>query len=46
MVAFASGLLVVKLMLDFIAKRGLAPFGWWRIVVGAVGLMLLSKGIL
>jgi len=45
-VAFASGLLVVKLMLDFIAKRGLAPFGWWRIVVGAVGLMLLSKGIL
>ncbi len=45
-VSFASGLLVVKLMLDFIAKRGLAPFGWWRIVVGALGLLLLSRGLL
>jgi undecaprenyl-diphosphatase len=42
-VAFASGLVVVKFMLDFIARRGLAPFGWWRIVVGVLGLALLSQ---
>jgi undecaprenyl-diphosphatase len=44
--AFVSGVVVVKLMLDFIAKRGLAPFGWWRIVVGIVGLALLSRGVI
>ncbi|MES2035122.1 MAG: undecaprenyl-diphosphate phosphatase [Pseudomonadota bacterium] len=37
-VSFLSGLVVVKVLLDFVSKRGLSPFGWWRIVVGAVGL--------
>ena len=45
-VAFISGLLVIKLMLDFIARRGLALFGLWRIAIGGVGLLLLSRGIL
>ncbi len=43
-VAFASGLIVVKTMLDFVAKRGLTPFGIWRIVVGLGGLALLTWG--
>jgi undecaprenyl-diphosphatase len=29
---------VVKVLLDFVSKRGLSPFGWWRIVVGGLGL--------
>lgn len=37
-VSFLSGLVVVKVLLDFVSKRGLSPFGWWRIVVGGVGL--------
>lgn len=37
-VSFLSGLVVVKVLLDFVSKRGLSPFGWWRIVLGAVGL--------
>jgi len=37
-VSFLSGLVVVKVLLDIVSKRGLSPFGWWRIVVGAVGL--------
>ena len=41
-VAFASGMIVVKTMLDFIAKRGLTPFGIWRIAVGLIGLALLT----
>lgn len=40
-VAFLSGLVVVRVLLDFVAKRGLSPFGWWRIAVGVIGLVLL-----
>ena len=41
LVSFLSGLVVVKLMLDFVSKRGLSPFGWWRILVGGAGLAWL-----
>ena len=37
--AFISGWFVVKTLLDFVSKRGLALFGWWRIVVGVIGLL-------
>jgi undecaprenyl-diphosphatase len=40
-VSFVSGLIVVKVLLDFVSKRGLAPFGWWRIVVGGLGLGMI-----
>lgn len=40
-VSFLSGLVVVKVLLDFVSKRGLSPFGWWRILVGGVGLGLI-----
>lgn len=40
-VSFVSGLVVVKVLLDFVSKRGLAPFGWWRILVGGAGLAWL-----
>jgi len=42
-VSFVSGWVVVRTMLDFVAKRGLALFGWWRIVVGVLGLVLLAR---
>ena len=41
-VSFLSGLFVVRTMLDFVTRHGFAPFAWWRIVVGAVGLVLLA----
>jgi undecaprenyl-diphosphatase len=40
-VSFLSGLVVVKYMLDFVGKRGFAPFAWWRIAVGVGGLAVL-----
>ncbi len=43
-VAFGSALLVVKTFIEFVAKRGLAPFAWWRIAVGVVGLVALARG--
>jgi undecaprenyl-diphosphatase len=39
--AFISGLFVVRSLLDFVSKRGFAVFGWWRIIVGAAGLIAL-----
>lgn len=41
-VAFVSGLFVVNTMLDFVSRRGFAPFAWWRIVVGVVALAVLQ----
>ena len=41
-VSFISGWFVVKTMLDFVSRHGFAPFAWWRIVVGAAGLVVLG----
>lgn len=42
--AFVSALLVVRALLDFVSKRGYAPFAWWRIAVGGLGLIGLLLG--
>ncbi|WP_279482913.1 undecaprenyl-diphosphate phosphatase [Aureimonas sp. SK2] len=39
--AFLSALVVVRSLLGFVSKYGFAPFAWWRIVVGAIGIGLL-----
>ncbi len=44
--SFVFGLIVIKLMLDFVQKRGFAPFGWWRILVGGAGLAAIYGGYL
>jgi undecaprenyl-diphosphatase len=36
--AFVAALIVVRYVLDFISRRGFAPFAWWRMIVGAAGL--------
>lgn len=41
-VSFISGLIVVRTMLDFINRFGLAPYGWWRILVGSIGLAVIT----
>lgn len=40
--AFLAALAVVRLLLDFVSRRGFAPFAWWRIVVGTAGLIGLA----
>jgi len=39
--AFLAGLVVVRSLLDFVSRHGFAPFAWWRIIVGGVGLVAL-----
>lgn len=43
--AFLAAWVVVRYALDFISKNGFAPFAYWRIFVGAIGLwgVLLFK---
>lgn len=41
-VSFLSGLVVIRTMLGFVQKRGYAVFGWWRIVVGGLGLLAIQ----
>jgi undecaprenyl-diphosphatase len=36
--AIVVALVVIRLMLAIVTRRGFAPFGWLRIVIGAVGL--------
>lgn len=39
--AFVSAVVVVRALLDFVGRHGFAPFAWWRIAVGTLGLVLL-----
>ena len=32
---------MVRYLLDFVSRRGFSLFGWWRIVVGSLGLAAL-----
>ena len=42
--AFVTAVLVVRWVLGYLSSHGFALFGWWRIIVGAVSLGLLSLG--
>lgn len=42
--SFVVALVVIRAMLAILTARGLAPFGWFRIVIGAVGLAALASG--
>jgi len=37
--AFVFGALVVRYLLDFVSRYGFAPFAFWRIAVGLLGLV-------
>ena len=41
-VSFIVAIVVIRWMLDVVAKRGFALFGWWRIAVGGAGLAWLA----
>lgn len=41
-VSFVAGWFVVRSLLDYVSRHGFAFFAWWRILVGAVGLIGLA----
>src|SRR5215211_2272099 len=40
--SFVAAFIVVKAFLDYVASHGFALFAWWRIVIGALGLVGLG----
>jgi len=43
--AFIAALVVVKAVIGFISRRGLAPFAWYRIGLGLLIFALLAAGV-
>ena len=44
-IAFIVALLAIKLFISFLTKHGFKLFGWYRIVVGAIIILLFAMGI-
>jgi undecaprenyl-diphosphatase len=42
--AFVAAWWVVRTLPDYVARRGLALFAWWRVIVGTLGLIALALG--
>ena len=40
--SFVAGWFVVKSLLDYVSQHGFSLFAWWRIIVGALGLIGLA----
>jgi undecaprenyl-diphosphatase len=41
-VSFVVAVFVVRYLLDFVSRHGFAPFAWWRIAIGGMGLGALA----
>ena len=39
--AFVMAVIVVRFLLDYISRHGYSLFGWWRLIVGGLGLIAL-----
>ena len=44
-VAFILAVLAIKFFIEFVSKHGFKAFGWYRIIVGAVILIMLACGV-
>ena len=45
-VSFLVSLLVIRFLMNFIKKHDFKPFGWYRIVLGAVLIILMLCGVI
>src|SRR5205807_3101852 len=43
-VSFICAWIVVKTVLGYVQRHGLGLFAWWRVLVGALGLIALALG--
>ncbi|HXU28832.1 MAG TPA: undecaprenyl-diphosphate phosphatase [Bacteroidia bacterium] len=44
-VAFVVAMLAIKLFINFLTKHGFKLFGWYRIIVGGIIILLFAMGI-
>ena len=45
-VAFIVAMLAIKIFIGFLKKYGFTVWGWYRIIVGIILLLLIWKGII
>ena len=45
-VSFVVSLLVIRFLMDFIKKHDFKPFGWYRIALGILLVILIATGVL
>jgi undecaprenyl-diphosphatase len=45
-VAFIVALLAIKFFIGFLKKHGFKVWGWYRIIVGIILLLLIWKGVI
>ena len=45
LVAFGVAYLAIKSFISFLQKKGFRAFGWYRIILGALILLLLAMGV-
>jgi undecaprenyl-diphosphatase len=45
-ISFVVGYASIKLLIQFLQKRGVAPFVWYRVALGVLILVLVQQGIL
>ncbi len=45
-VSFLVSVLVIRFLMDFIKKHDFKPFGWYRIVLGIVLIVLVATGLI
>ena len=43
-VAFIVAMLAIKFFISFVTKYGFKAFGWYRIIIGAIILLMLMTG--
>ncbi|MGZ6195583.1 MAG: undecaprenyl-diphosphate phosphatase, partial [Candidatus Binataceae bacterium] len=43
-VSFITAMIVVKTFLTYVTRHGFTFFAWWRVIVGALGLIALALG--
>ena len=44
LVAFIVAMLAIKFFISFVSKYGFKAFGWYRIIVGGIILIMLLTG--
>ena len=46
LVSFVSGISAVKWMVTYLSRHGMSVFGWYRIGIAAVTVILLATGLI
>jgi undecaprenyl-diphosphatase len=44
LVSFVAGISAIKWMVSYLSRRDMAVFGWYRLIIAAIALILMQTG--